>query len=136
VRRYLEASGDARVMLAAFTGSRGRGVLDGAPFDGATLDPQLDDAARRFMRTPRNVRLEGEVVHLSSLLHELEPELLAALPPGRHHLLQVVWAYLPDGCEGRVGCVSRGDLDRACGSTFEGCPLAWEPVDDELAVTH
>ncbi len=136
VRRYLEASGDARVVLAAFTGTKGRGVLDGAPFDGATLDPQLDDAARRFLRAPRNVRLENDVVHLSSLLHDLEPELLAALPPGRHHLLQVVWAYLPESCDAHPGCVSRGDLDHACGSAFDACPLKWEPVDDELAVTH
>jgi hypothetical protein len=135
-RRFLEASGDARVMLALFTGVKGRGVLDGAPFDGATLDPQLDDAARRFLRSPRNVRLEGDTVHVSALLHELEPQLLAALPEGRHSVLQVVWAYLPDACEGRPGCLTRGDLDRACGSTFETCPIAWERVDDELAVTH
>ncbi len=135
-RRFLEATGDARVSLALFTGGKGHGVLDGAPFDGVTLDSQLDDAVRRFVQRPSNVHVEGHVVHLSTLFREHQEALLAALPEGRKHVLQVVWAYLPDRCDERPGCDTRGDLDQACGSKFEGCTVAWEPIDRALAVTH
>jgi Protein of unknown function, DUF547 len=135
-RRFLEATGDARVALALFTGAKGAGVLDGAPFDGATLDSQLDDAVRRFMQRPSNVRIDGHVVHLSTLFREHQDALLAALPEGRKSVLQVVWAYLPDRCDGQPGCATRGDLDLACGPKFDGCTVTWEPVDFTLAVTH
>jgi hypothetical protein len=134
-RRFLAEAGDPRVWLALFTGAKGRGVLDGAPFDGASLDPQLDDAARRFMRRSQNVRVDGHVVFLSALLREHEEAFLSALPEQRKQLLQVVWAYLPDDCQG-TGCVSRGDLDRACGARFDQCSTQWVPVDESLASTH
>jgi hypothetical protein len=135
LRRFLDASGDARVHLALFTGAKGHGVLDGAPFDGQTLDPQLDDAMRRFMRRKDNVALDGSVVRVSALLQLHESALLAALPPERQGLLQIVWAYLPESCEGeRPGCPTRAGLDRACGPKFDRCTLAFTPVDDSLAV--
>jgi hypothetical protein len=135
LRRFLDASGDARVHLALFTGAKGHGVLDGAPFDGQTLDPQLDDAMRRFMRRKDNVALDGSVVRVSALLQHHESELLAALPAERQGLLQIVWAYLPETCDGdRPGCPTRAELDRACGSKFDRCTLAFTPVDDSLAV--
>lgn len=134
-RRYLDATGDARVHLALFTGARGHGVLDGAPFDGQTIDPQLDDAMRRFMRRKENVSIDGKTVRLSALLREHEAELLAALPPDRRGLMQIVWAYLPENCDGvRPGCATRGDLDRACGARFDRCTVEYVPVDETLAV--
>jgi hypothetical protein len=135
VRRFLDAAGDARVHLALFTGARGHGVLDGAPFGEETLDPQLDDAMRRFMRRKENVAIEGKLVHLSALLAQHESAFLAALPPERHGILQIVWAYLPESCDGaRPGCATRGELDRACGPQFDRCTVSYQPVDETLAV--
>lgn len=135
LRRFLGASGDARVHFALFGGELGRGVLDGAPFGGETLDPQLDDAMRRFMRRKDNVAIEGKVVRVSALLREHEEEVLAALPPERQGLLQIVWAYLPESCEGeRPGCPTRGDLDRACGVRLDKCSVEYLAVDETLAI--
>ncbi|MEW5740845.1 MAG: DUF547 domain-containing protein [Myxococcota bacterium] len=135
LRRFLDATGDARVHLALFTGEKGHGVLDGAPFGGETLDAQLDDAMRRFMRRKGNVVIDGTVVRVSSLLQRHEEEFLVALPPERHGLLQIVWAYLPDTCDGeRPGCPTRGELDRACGTRFDRCQVEYTPVDETLAV--
>lgn len=135
IRRFLDASGDARVHLALFTGARGHGVLDGAPFGAQTLDPQLDDAMRRFMRRKENVAIDGKTVRVSALLKTHEAEFLAALPAERHGLMQIVWAYLPETCDGsRPGCPTRGDLDRACGAQFDKCTVEYAPVDETLAV--
>lgn len=135
LRRYLEATGDARVHLALFTGAKGHGVLDGAPFGAQTIDPQLDDAMRRFMRRKENVALDGKTVRVSALLKAHEAEFLAALPADRHGLMQIVWAYLPESCDGsRPGCPTRGELDRACGAQFDTCAVEYVPVDETLAV--
>ncbi len=136
LRRFLAPSGDARLFLALFTGAKGRGVLDGAPFDGASLDPQLDDALRRFMRRKDHVDVAGKAVRLSALLQEHEPDFLAALPDERKNVLQIVWAYLPDSCEAEPGCVTRADLDRACGKHFDACQVEWLPVDETLWVKN
>jgi hypothetical protein len=133
-RRFLAEAADPRIWLALFTGARGSGVLDGAPFDGAILDAQLNDAARRFVRRPEVLRVEGNVVKLADVFHAHEVEFLAALPPERKQLLQIVWAFLPDDCGGALGCVSRGDLDHACGSHFDRCSISWLPADPSLAV--
>lgn len=134
---FVSEAGDARVYLALFTGARGSGVLDGAPFDPQSLNPQLDDAARRFVRRPANAHVEGHTVHLSALFREHEAEFLAALPDERKQLLQIVWAFLPDTCdEGHPGCDTRADLDQACGNHFDGCALDWKPVDAALAVKN
>lgn len=135
LRRYLDATGDARVQLALFTGAKGHGVLDGAPFGAQTIDPQLDDAMRRFMRRKENVVIDGKTVRVSALLRQHEAEFLAALPPDRHGLMQIVWAYLPESCDGsRPGCPTRGELDRACGAQFDKCAVEYVPVDETLAV--
>lgn len=136
-RRFLGPSGDARVFLAIATGAKGRGVLDGAPFDGDTLNPQLDDALRRFMQRKDHFAIEGKTVKLSSLLRENESDFLAALPEERKNILQIAWAYLPESCsEDRPGCDTRGDLDRACGARFDGCRIEWLEVDPTLAVKN
>lgn len=134
-RRFLSRTGDGRMALALFTGARGSGVLDGAPFDGQTLDAQLDDAMRRFVRRRDNVALDGKALRVSALLERHETELLAALPDGRRGLTHILWAYLPDDCEGlRPGCLTRGELDRNCGPAFDRCTLTFTPVDETLAV--
>lgn len=136
-RRFLAPSGDARVFLAIATGAKGRGVLDGAPFDGDTLDPQLDDALRRFMQRKDHVTIEGKTVKVSALLREHEADFLLALPEERKNILQIVWAYLPESCsEDRPGCETRGDLDRACGTRFDACTIEWLEVDPTLAVKN
>ncbi|MFZ5439806.1 MAG: DUF547 domain-containing protein [Myxococcota bacterium] len=136
-RHFLSQSGDARVYLALFTGAKGRGVLDGAPFDGDSLDPQLDDAVRRFVRRKDHVDLEGKTVKLSALFREHHDEFLAALPDERKNVLQIVWAYLPESCpEGSPGCATRGELDRACGPRFDACQLDYQPVDQTLATRN
>lgn len=124
--RFLREAGDARVYLSRFTGVAGGPLLDGAPFDGATLDAQLDDASRRFMRRPENVALAQKAVTLSPVLREHRDAFLAALPPGRPSVLQIVWAFLPESCEGeRPGCDTRADLDRACGVALDQCAVTY-----------
>jgi hypothetical protein len=133
--RYLAGAQDARVWLAMFTGARGGGVPDGAPFDGATLNPQLDDAVRRFVQRRQVVRVEGKTVVLSKVFQVHEAELLAALPEARKNVLQVVWAYLPDSCASS-GCETRGELDRACGLRLDGCTVRYAEPDSTLAVSQ
>lgn len=134
-RNYFEQCGDARVWLALFDGTRGSGVLDGAPFDGETLNAQLDDAARRFVR--RHVSLAGTAVTLPEVFLTQREAFLAALPEQRKNVLQIVWAFLPDACdEGTPGCLTRGELDRACGNTFERCHLSSAPRDLTLAIKN
>lgn len=136
-RRTLSQSGDARVFLSLFTGARGRGVLDGAPFDPESLNPQLDDATRRFMQRRDHFAIEGKTVKLSELFRRHQEEFLAALPEERKNVLQIVWAYLPESCaEDKPGCDTRGDLDRACGNHFDACEISWLPVDETLAVKN
>lgn len=133
VRRFLAESGDARLWLALVDGSVGGPWFDGAPYGGDTLNPQLDDAARRFLRRPDTVVVAPPVVRLSARLLDHEAEFREALPAGRDSLLQVVWAYLPDSCEGvRPGCVTRADLDRACGPAFDRCRVERLPDQERL----
>ena len=136
-RRYLSQSGDARVFLSIFTGEKGRGVLDGAPFDPESLNPQLDDATRRFVQRRDHFEIEGKTVKLSELFRIHGEEFLAALPEERKNVLQIVWAYLPETCaEDKPGCDTRGDLDRACGTRFDSCAIVWLPVDETLAIKN
>ena len=136
-RRSLSQSGDARVFLSIFTGAKGRGVLDGAPFDPESIDPQLDDATRRFVQRKDHFAIEGKTVKLSELFRTHGEEFLAALPEERKNVLQIVWAYLPESCpDDRPGCDTRGDLDRACGNRFDACQVLWLPVDETLAVKN
>ena len=136
-RRTLSQSGDARVFVSMFTGAKGRGVLDGAPFDSESLDPQLDDATRRFVQRKDHVAIDGKTVKLSELFRTYGDAFLEALPEERKNVLQIVWAYLPESCaDDRPGCDTRGDLDRACGSRFDGCQVVWLPVDETLAVKN
>lgn len=136
-RRSLSQSGDARVFLSIFTGAKGRGVLDGAPFDPESIDPQLDDATRRFVQRKDHFAIEGKTVKLSELFRTHGEEFLAALPEERKNVLQIVWAYLPESCpDDRPGCDTRGALDRACGNRFDACQVLWLPVDETLAVKN
>lgn len=134
-RNYFENCGDARVWLTLFDGTKSSGVLDGAPFDTDSLNSQLDDAARRFVR--KNVSIAGTTVTLPDVFREHREEFLAALPEQRKNVLQIVWAFLPDACEaGTPGCATRGELDRVCGNTFEKCQLVFAPRDATLAVKN
>lgn len=135
-RRFLAETGDGRVWLALFDGSVGGPLLDSAPFGGDTLDPQLNDAARRFLSRPDALRLSPPVVQLSPRLTEHLDDLLSALPDGRAGVLQIVWAFLPERCEGlRPGCDTRSDLDRACGTDFERCRVEPLPPSPGLALS-
>jgi hypothetical protein len=136
-RNVLSQSGDARVLLSIATGEKGRGVLDGAPFDPESINLQLDDAMRRFVRRKDHFSLEGKQVKLSELFLRHSDDFLAALPEERKNVLQIVWAYLPESCEADVpGCETRIDLDRACGVRFDACQIEWVPVDQALAVKN
>ncbi len=57
--------GDPRARLALAFGAVDGPTLPGLAYDGQALASQLDDAARRFVRDPRHVRLDG----LSGTLH-------------------------------------------------------------------
>lgn len=124
---------DPRVHFALFRGTRGGPRLDGAPYQPDFLDAQLNDASRRYMEDVRHVRLVDKTVHLARLFETRRQDFLAALPEGRGgNVLQFVWAFLPDTCEERPGCDTRGDLDRACGSKLDACPIAFMPEDNSL----
>lgn len=134
-RRFLREAGDARVFLARFTGAAGGPRLEEAPFDGAMLDAQLDDAARHFMRRKEHAAVEARTVRLSPVLRDHREAFLAALPPGRSSVLQVVWAFLPETCEGeRPGCDTRADLDRACGAAMDQCAIEYVAEDRGVPV--
>ncbi len=132
-RRFLSETGDSRIPFALACGARGCALLDGSPYQADTLDAQLNDAVSRFVQNERNVKLRTDGVHLSPLFHVHEADIRAALPEGRTHLLQFVWAFLPEACTDRPGCDTRGDLDKACGPKLEGCPLKFEPFDWQIA---
>ncbi|MBN1207645.1 MAG: DUF547 domain-containing protein [Myxococcaceae bacterium] len=124
---------DPRIHLALFQGTRGGPLLDGAPFEPAFIDSQLNDAARRFIGDRRHVRLEGNTVHLARVFESRREDFLAALPAGRRDtVLQFVWAFLPDTCTDRYGCDTRSDLDRVCGPKLDKCQLAFTPEDMTL----
>ncbi|MFO0601051.1 MAG: DUF547 domain-containing protein [Myxococcaceae bacterium] len=136
-RNFLDVTGDARVFLAVATGAKGRGVLDGAPFDTDSINLQLDDAVRRFVRRTDHVSVDGKRVKVSSLFRDHREDFLAALPEERKNVLQIVWAYLPETCEsGQEGCATRADLDRACGTKFDGCQVEFVEPDETLAVKN
>ncbi|WP_224361420.1 DUF547 domain-containing protein [Hyalangium versicolor] len=124
---------DPRIHLALFHGTRGGPLLDGAPFDPAFLDSQLNDAARRFIGDKRHVRLDGNTIHLARVFDTYREDFLAALPEGRRGtVLQFVWAFLPDSCTDRYGCDTRSDLDRVCGTKLDKCQIVFEPEDPSL----
>lgn len=136
-RRTLSQAGDARVFLSIFTGAKGRGVLDGAPFDADSINLQLDDATRRFVQRRDHFAIDGKTVKLSELFREHQEDFLAALPEARKNVLQIVWAYLPETCaDDRPGCDTRANLDRACGTHFDACEVVFVPIDEALAVKN
>ena len=135
-RRFLAETGDGRVWLALFDGSAGGPLLDSAPFGGDTLNPQLDDAARRFLRRTESIQLALPVVKLTPRITGHLDDFLSALPEGRSGVLQIVWAYLPESCDGvRPGCETRGDLDRGCGVDFSRCRVEPLPPVAGVALT-
>lgn len=131
--RFLAETGDGRVWLAWWDGSASGPLLDGAPFGADTLDRQLDEAARRFLQRPDAVTLAPPVVKLTPRITTHLEDFLAALPEGRTSVLQIVWAYLPETCDGlRPGCDTRAELDRVCGGDFSKCRV--EPLPTSLAM--
>ncbi|MDY7227492.1 DUF547 domain-containing protein [Hyalangium rubrum] len=132
-RVLLREFADPRIHLALFRGTRGGPLLDGAPFEPAFLDSQLNDAARRYVGDKRHVRLEGNTLHLSRVFETHQADFLAALPAGRRgSVLQFVWAFLPDTCTDRPGCDTRADLDRVCGVKLDQCQIVYVPEDGAL----
>ncbi|MBL8917140.1 MAG: DUF547 domain-containing protein [Archangium sp.] len=136
-RNTLSQSGDARVFFSIATGEKGRGVLDGAPFDADSLNLQLDDAMRRFVQRKDHVSIDGKTVKLSVLFQRHREEILAALPDERKNVLQIVWAYLPETCEAdKPGCHTRADLDSACGNKFDACTTEFVEPDPTLTIRN
>jgi hypothetical protein len=131
VSRFLRHElADARAHFATANGTLGGAALEATPFMPDTVDAQLDDAARRFMRDRRHVRLEQSVVHLSPVFEWYRVDFEGALPEGRTGgVLQVVWAYLPEACDERPGCDTRADLDRVCGPQLNRCQVAFDEPD-------
>ncbi len=72
--------GDARVHFALNCMSVSCPRLPRTPFTAEELDRQLDDAARLFFSEPRNVRLDGDVVDFSAILHFYRADYLAHAP--------------------------------------------------------
>jgi hypothetical protein len=135
-RRFLAQTGDGRVWLALFDGSSAGPRLDAAPFSGDSLEPQLDDAARRALRRTEFIVLAFPLVKLTPRITEHLDDFLAALPEGRSGVLQVVWAFLPERCDDvRPGCDTRSDLDRACGFDFGRCRVESLPRNTDVAIT-
>jgi hypothetical protein len=133
-RRFLSEAQDARVWLALFDGSLHGGVLDSAPFGGETLNPQLDERARRFFQRSEALVLKAGTVLVSPRVLAHHEAFVAALPSDRAHLLQVVWAYLPESCDGlRPGCDTRAELDRLCGPSLADCAIEALPETETLA---
>jgi hypothetical protein len=121
---------DPRIHFALFQAARSGPWLDGSHFQPEFLDAQLNEASRRFMADKRNVRLDGDTLHLARVFETRREDFLAALPEGRRGgVLQLVWAFLPDTCEERPGCDTRGDLDRACGPALDRCRVVYEDPD-------
>ena len=127
-KRVRDEFGDARIHFALACGARGCALPDDAPYEGATLDAQLNDAARRFMQSSKNVKLVGHTLTLSPIFRWYRKDLLAAVPEGSS-VLQMVWAFLPDSCDERPGCETRGELDKACGAKFDQCTVVYEEMD-------
>jgi Protein of unknown function, DUF547 len=131
-KKLRESFGDPRALLAVHCGAKSCAALDTTPYMGDTLDGQLNDAARRFMADPENVKVEGNKVRLSPLLERYQSDFVAALPEGRSHLLQFVWAFLPEVCRDGRDCLTRGLLDKACGVKLDGCSLSWAPWNGDV----
>nr|WP_323379067.1 DUF547 domain-containing protein [Pyxidicoccus xibeiensis] len=121
---------DPRIHFALFQAARGGARLDGSHYQPEFLDAQLNDAGRRFVGDQRNVDLDGDTVRLARLFDTYRDDFLTAVPEGRDgNVLQIVWAFLPDTCEERPGCTTRGDLDRACGPRLDRCRITFAPED-------
>jgi Protein of unknown function, DUF547 len=131
-RKLREGFSDPRALLAVHCGSMSCGGLDTTPYMGDTIDGQLNDAARRFMADPANVALEGNKVTLSPLLERYQRDFVSALPEGRSHILQFVWAFLPEVCRDGKACLVRSDLDKACGVKLDGCTVGYAPWNGAL----
>ncbi|MHB8874401.1 MAG: DUF547 domain-containing protein [Myxococcaceae bacterium] len=131
VQRFLRLElADARTHFAVANGTSGGAALEDTPFMPDTVDAQLDDAARRFMRDGRHVRFERGAVHLSPLFEWYRRDFEGALPEGRPGgVLQIVWAFLPDTCDVRPGCETRADLDRTCGPALNKCAIVFDELD-------
>lgn len=131
-KKLREGFSDPRALLAVHCGSMSCGALDTTPYMGDTIDGQLNDAARRFMGDPANVALDGNKVKLSPLLERYQHDFITALPEGRSHILQFVWAFLPEVCRDGKACLVRSDLDKACGVKLDGCTVSYAPWNGAL----
>jgi hypothetical protein len=124
IERRLKASGDPRIYFGLTLGRPGEPPLPDQPFRGATLDVQLNQAARRFFEEPRNIRISDGVLHLAPLLGEDLRRMAEKVP--EQSLLQLVWTFLPRACASYPGCVTRADLDQACGDKLDRCQIRFD----------
>jgi hypothetical protein len=67
VEDSLRAMGDPRIHFAIVCASRSCPELRGEAYRGADLDPQLEDAARRFLEDGRKNRHQGSTLQVSSI---------------------------------------------------------------------
>ena len=117
-----DRSRDPRIHFALVCASRGCPDLPRAAFDGAVLDVQLDQAARRFVAEERNVRIDHAArrVHLSAIFEWYQSDFLDWPPlagaPGATLLDYIARYATPD----RVA-----ELQRAAGYAIEFAPYDW-----------
>jgi len=100
-KRYAEP----RIHFAVNCASTSCPVLRNEPFQPETLDQQLDDAARRFIRQQENVWMRGDVLFLSKIFDWYEKDFIQQLQregATNPKLADYVARYLPEDEARRV----------------------------------
>ena len=72
---------EPRVHFAINCASVGCPPLAAAPYRAATLDAQLDEAARRYLASPQGLRTEADVLRVSQILHWYGEDFVARFAP-------------------------------------------------------
>ena len=72
---------EARVHFAINCASVGCPALAAAPYRAATLDAQLDEAARRYLASPQGLRTEPDLLRVSQILHWYGEDFVARFAP-------------------------------------------------------
>lgn len=119
IERRLRASDDPRIYFALTLLRPEDPPLLDVPLRGATLDAQLNDAARRYFGEPKNLRIADGTLHLSPLLGGPVKEMADRV--AEQSLMQFVWTFVPRVCDEYPGCVTRDEIDDLCGARLDGC---------------
>lgn len=108
---------DARLHAGLFCGAVSCPPLQPQPFTAATLDAQLDAAARAWVASPRFARAEGRSVALSSLLDWFGPDFDAA---GGGRAGDFFLRYLPaaSSLRARLGGKTAAQIKATPGTVF------------------